>query len=106
ALVPGEVAPAVLRRSIDVLVLEIQRRAAGAETLAVVDADNVAVVGVESVSAEERDRPTLVSDVGPAIEATGGGKARVHTATQTEVSVGLENDVDDARHSFRVILRR
>ena len=104
--VAGEIVAAVLGRAIDVLVLEVERQSSGVEAVPVVDANDAAIVGVESVGAKQSHSALLVTDVTPAVEPARCGEARVETGAQTEVRIGLEDDVDDAGHALGIILGR
>ena len=94
------------RLSVDVLVLEVHRRAGRAKTLAIVDADDAAIVSIESVGSSQRQRSTLISKVCSTVESTRCGEPGIQPAAQPKICIGLENDVDDARHAIGIILGR
>src|SRR5712671_5043147 len=96
---------AVYRPAIDVLIRVCQRRADGIVAEPIVDSNYRAIVGIEAVGAEQRHRPALVADVRPGIEAARRREAGVESATQAEIGVRLEDDINDACHAFRIVLR-
>ncbi len=91
--------------AIDVLVRVRHCGAVRIKPLAIVDSDDSAIVGVEAVSSEKCDGAALITDVGAGVETAWIGKPGVESAAQPEIGVGLEDDVDDAGHSIRVVLR-
>src|SRR5712671_1441542 len=63
------------------------------------------IVMEKIVAAEERPWPTLVADVPSGIDVSRCSGAEREPATDTGIGFLLEHDVDDSRHTGRVIAR-
>src|SRR5450759_3574850 len=90
--------------AIDILIRVRQRRANWIVAKPVVDSDYRASVGSEAGSAEQRHGTALVAEVRAGIEAARRGKSGIESGAQAEIGVRLEDDIDNARHPFRVVL--
>src|SRR5947209_7530998 len=102
--VPSEIVAAIDGGAIDVLILVVLRSAGRREPQTIVQASDRAIVGIEPVRAEPREESALIAKTSTAIEAAGCGEAGVQARAQAEVGVSLENDIDDAGHSIRIVL--
>src|SRR5436853_135088 len=68
--------------------------------------DDAAIVSIESVGSSQCQRSTLISKVCSTVESTRCGKPGIQPAAQPKICIGLENDVDDARHAVGIVLGR
>jgi hypothetical protein len=91
---------------VDELIGVGKRSPARVIALAIIETADASVVSVVAVGAEKGEGAALIADVGAGVHAIDCRAADVEAAADAQVGLRLENDVDDARHSFGIVFGR